>query len=245
MKDSCLLTNLSFYPLASRGRPATTAENPVHCQDECKNTSWCAHFVYNTLTKSCDLQDADSTGMPAAVYQIAGPPDCRPTVMFNAAIDGHGAQELLENASMLSRFVELSKHAIVTYVGTYVPMSDNGVAPGEPEQLLTEDEIHVELNRTVHDHMLDVQFGLKLETPKALYARSLFNHSTVASEIDDSIEMFLKTNVASKLGLNVSEADAKFSSRLRLTNITDIRLVDTAGNWASEQTARFNKGISA
>jgi len=243
MKDSCLLNNLSFYPLASRGRPATTAENPVECQVQCRNTSWCAHFVYNTLTKSCDLQDANSTGTLPAVYQIAGPPDCRPTVMFNAVIDGHGANDMMDNASMVSQFVDLTKSAIVMYIGTYVPYT-NGVA-GEPEQLLTADDIHVELNRTVHDHMLDVEFGLTLETPKALYARSLFNHSTVSDEIDDQIETFLRTNVAQKLGLNVSQADSVFSVRLSLTNVTDVRLVDTADSWATEQMALFNKGISA
>jgi len=233
------VTNLSYYPLASRGRPSTIVDNPVECQSECKNMSWCAHFVYNTLTKSCDLQDDESTTLPSAVYQISGPPDCRPTVEFDAVVDGHGEEELLHNVTVVRNFLQLTKVAIVMYVGTYVPY-DNGVA-GEPEKLLSVDDIELKVNGSSSGEGLQMKVSIHLDTQKALYARALFNKSDVTRKLDDQVEAFLRTKVADHIDVNGSSHSLRHM-RLELTNITSPRIVSAAGDFIQDQYDSFSEG---
>jgi len=196
MMKTCMLTNISFDPISSRGRAASTEENEVACQNQCKSTRWCAHFVYNTLLKTCNLQDDSSEVKTAQPYEIAGPPNCDVHVEFNATLHEIAQESTLitDSHAMLS-FVGLVEAAIISFAGNFTPYRDGQTSP--PEPLIAADNIQVtvtdESDKVEGVNCMSLLFNIRFDQmQKALYVATLFNGSFPTNKLNNQIEAFLE-----------------------------------------------------
>mmetsp|Transcript_49849 Transcript_49849/g.112099 ORF Transcript_49849/g.112099 Transcript_49849/m.112099 type:complete len:402 (+) Transcript_49849:3-1208(+) len=104
------MVNVSFSPLScSRSKGTTYEQDPVLCQRRCKDAEWCSSFVYNTLTKSCDLQCEDATAVMAPAYSLSGPPTCNMAVnvKFTVSCPGSFDHEVKEWGSVLTQVLPI------------------------------------------------------------------------------------------------------------------------------------------
>lgn len=72
----CGVRGLSFMPPNGHGRQSSYVQTALACQAECQNVTWCHSYLFNTLTKTCDLQDSQSKPVLGSIYDMAGPTFC-------------------------------------------------------------------------------------------------------------------------------------------------------------------------
>eukprot|EP00930_Biecheleria_cincta_P106158 TRINITY_DN9943_c0_g1_i1.p1 TRINITY_DN9943_c0_g1~~TRINITY_DN9943_c0_g1_i1.p1 ORF type:complete len:718 (-),score=108.97 TRINITY_DN9943_c0_g1_i1:176-2329(-) len=173
LKRMCM-TNWSYMPLASRGRLATTSKDPQGCQEQCFATPWCRTFVYNTLTKACDLQDKYATRSVPISYQISGPRSCVVEVTFEVEIDIDGKPiKLAEDQALATR--ESIERAVMLTLGNYTPF--HGREAGPPTPVVELGETHVRFKSGMGGDGGPLVAEVKLEIPpaRAMYAHRILS----------------------------------------------------------------------
>ena len=89
MTESCLAHNVSFAPKITRPTswPTTAVGSVDDCRSRCSRIgSDCRSFVFNTFTKSCDVQDMTASVIIAPAYEMAGPRVCNMRVPLTVTI---------------------------------------------------------------------------------------------------------------------------------------------------------------
>jgi len=239
MKDTCLVTNLSYWPLQSRDHPASTADDPVECQNQCANVSWCAHFVYNTLLKICNLQDSDAQPTYSAAYQIAGPPSCSTDIQLDItlqeiAVDAPQTMRgMLADKAERAIFMTILKSAISTFVGDYIPYT-NGEA-GNATQLLPKSDMSIEVKDGGDTDTEMAVLTLTIDVPpERMFYISELIQSKAVSGLDTQIERFMKY-----VGGQFSSEMA--AMQIHVLNFSNATQVSKAGNFTAAQQAAFQQ----
>jgi len=244
MKDQCLVTNQSFYPLQSRGRAASTATDPVDCQNQCKNVSWCAHFVYNTLLKICNLQDSDAVASNAAVYQIAGPPSCGTQIQLDITFQEKGGSQktmhdLLANKVESAIFFTIVKSAISTFAGNFTPYL-NGKAHNTT-QLLAKSDMTIDVKDAGDEDPEQAVLTVTMDVIplKMFYISQLIDQKGAMSGLDKQITRFVQY-----LGGQFSSSIA--AMEIHVTQFSNVTHKSNAGSFVKDQQAAFaNQTVQA
>jgi len=246
MKKTCMLTNLSFNPISSRGRAASTEDDEISCQRQCKSTSWCAHFVYNTLLKICNLQDDSSEVVQAEFYEIAGPPNCDVFVEFNATLHELGREStLLTDTHALLGFVGLVEAAVISYAGNFTPYDDG--KPTSPEPLIAADNVNISLtdasDKIPAVNSMTVSFNIRFDhMQKALYVATLFNGSFPTTKLNNQIQVFLKNyeQYAQQDDYDQDLAD----TRIQVGEISAAQIIPSGTEFVSKMEKAYEESIS-
>eukprot|EP00440_Ansanella_granifera_P017797 gb/GFBE01019328.1/.p1 GENE.gb/GFBE01019328.1/~~gb/GFBE01019328.1/.p1 ORF type:complete len:625 (+),score=95.36 gb/GFBE01019328.1/:1-1875(+) len=185
LRMKCMLTNVSYVPLWGRGRPSTYVDNPIACQDQCAETDWCATFVYNTLTRACDLQDTNSTPIDAVVYEISGPPDCNPIITFD--IDVHAERHSAGYKDHLEDLKGVMSSAIIRYVGNYTPFDGPVALPSK--RLLN--PMNVRLRVLSNSGDLSLRVSVMTIASKAFYVNALLELPQAQQGLNKQMQEYL------------------------------------------------------
>ena len=202
--------------LARMFRSSTTADNALDCQKQCRDTSWCSSFVFNTLLKSCDLQETcslcafcfdmfdqclASTFVPPLIqdvlakpvhtgilYQMSGPPSCKATVKFEVDVNHDGALEV-----STQNLTSVVKAALVVVAGRY-PLyfggnNQNGRDVERTLPVVHPDELFAVPDKVSSTHL---HYNVMVDIPssRALYFYNLLTHDQTGDEFHKAMNNF-------------------------------------------------------
>ncbi|CAJ1370998.1 unnamed protein product [Effrenium voratum] len=162
LAQKCLVQHTSFSPLYGQGRPESYETSAAECQKQCQKTSWCATFVYDSLSKGCNLQEWNAVAIPAAEHQAAGPRECSVGLDLNLTLRASDAD------SHRSKWETLLKAALVRAAGNYSSDTE------PPKPLLDVSEISfTALSRQPNELALAVD--MDSSSRRSLYIHQLLN----------------------------------------------------------------------
>lgn len=191
LKDECM-SNFSYIPLWGRGRPSSYVDSPIACQQECAEVDWCHSFVYNVLTKSCDLQDGNATRSVPAVYQISGPPTCDTELIFDMEIRGARVPNSSERVHReeVKSFMDVLEAAVIKTFSNYTPYK--GPAPSEPRPLLNSSAVHFEVDLHGNSDLAIVTVSLQVAPRRAEYVKAMLRSENVSEILQENADNFVE-----------------------------------------------------
>lgn len=131
IETKACITNHSFWPLDSDGSPPTYAGSPLDCQNRCAGFAWCKGWVFNTLTRFCELADGAAEVVQPVVYQVAGLKSCHMDITFDILLVGPEKKNLMlyEWATRRNFAMQVLQRAIIKLVGNPLNESEDILSP--------------------------------------------------------------------------------------------------------------------
>jgi len=236
--ERCGVRGLSFFPRNGQGRQSSYVQTALACQDECQNVTWCHSYLFNTLTKTCDLQDWQSKPVLGSIYDMAGPVFCSVDVYvdFMAKYPDDELSKPRPDISTLKAALKAGlalssgRYPIYTEKKTNFYESDgNGAKAEDYIPLIHVDEIFL-TKRGEDAHSVNFSAILALPGRRALYMVSLLkNDPEAAAQLRDAMSN-LTIKMEHQLHVNLPD----FS-------ITHKRLKIVGDSWREKMTAMANK----
>lgn len=236
--ERCGVRGLSFFPPNGQGRQSSYVQTSLDCQAECQNVTWCHSFLFNTLTKTCDLQDWQSKPVLGSIYDMAGPVFCSVDVYMDFTAKYPDAElgkprpdtSTLKAALKAGLALSSGRYPVYTEKKTNFYESDgDGRKPEDFVPLIHVDEIFL-TQRGEDAHSVNFSAILALPGRRALYMVALLRGDPEA---------------AAKLHAAMSNLTIKMEQQLHINlpefHITHKRLEIVGDSWREKMTAMANK----
>ncbi|CAK9093764.1 unnamed protein product, partial [Durusdinium trenchii] len=227
----CGVPGLTFTPLNPSGRTSSYKDDGLACQKECQSSSFCHSYVYNTLTKACDLQDHNAQPTWGNSFEMAGPVFCDVDVKFKFTAVQRRADRISENTTVLKAAL---KAALVIAAGD-MPVYTEKSHPGHPDGSGTNPERYRPALNPKQIHVADagesdneINFTVRVRTKRS--QTDLYVYNLVKGEKGTFIDA-------------IRDLTAKTADRMDLHlprfYLTDQRMVIAGDHWASEMKAKM------